>query len=90
LIIGSTISHHEIVEKLGDGGSGVVNQAEHIQPERTVSLKFSAQHLLYGEVAKERSLREAKANAALRHLIIFPVHEMDEGRHHPPCQSKSL
>jgi serine/threonine protein kinase len=78
LIIGSSISHYKIVEKLGEGGMGVVYKAEDVKLERTVALKFLAQHLLNDAEAKERFLREAKAAAALHHSNVCPVHEIDE------------
>jgi serine/threonine protein kinase len=61
LIIGSTISHYKIVEKLGEGGMGVAYKAENATLERSVALKFPADHLLNDTDAKERFLREAKA-----------------------------
>jgi serine/threonine protein kinase/Tfp pilus assembly protein PilF len=77
-MIGKTISHYKILEKLGEGGMGVVYKAQDLKLDRLVALKFLPPHLLSSEEEKSRFVHEAKASAALSHNNICTVHEIDE------------
>jgi len=78
-MIGRTISHYQIQTKLGEGGMGVVYKAQDTKLERTVALKFVAQHLVSQDVVRKRFEREAKAVAGLDHPNICTVFEIGEG-----------
>jgi eukaryotic-like serine/threonine-protein kinase len=81
-MLGQTISHYRITQKLGAGGMGVVYKAIDLKLERTVALKFLPQDMVVTGSDRERLLREARAASMLDHPNIGVIHGLEESEDH--------
>ena len=75
-MVGKEISHYRILEKLGEGGMGVVYKAHDPKLDRDVALKFLPSHLTTNASEKKRFLQEARAAAAINHPNICVIHDI--------------
>ena len=77
-MIGKTLSHYEIISKLGEGGMGEVWEAHDPRLDRVVAIKLIPKHLSSDPTARKRFVHEAKAASSIEHANICTIHEIDE------------
>jgi serine/threonine protein kinase/tetratricopeptide (TPR) repeat protein len=77
-MIGQTISHYKIIEKLGEGGMGIIYKAEDLRLKRTVAIKVLPESFSKDEESKRRFMLEAQNASSLQHNNICTIHDIDE------------
>ena len=88
-MIGRRLSHFRVLERIGEGGMGVVYKAEDERLHRAVALKVLPPDSIADEERRLRFLREARAAASLTHPNIATIY-VDRRRYEPPCNDKEL